>query len=584
MNQPTDENWRNATFRQQVRNKLEETFKTHPSGARDINALENTIYSNSKSREEYIKNTFKVLQCVKDGYNKQRQSQAQPSPMPVNQDMVPTASTATQDPMSALQSLVSFPAADNQTTLIKTIPVNNSMHDQSNMIGVTVTPANIALAGGHGGHGGNQIQVTAQPMQQISQMQMQQINASQGGIQIQAMGTNQPHQIQMTTISTGGPQMVHHQQQQQQHQQQQQQQQQVQQQQHLQQHPHRIGLQQNRMQVNQMMVQQSQMPGRPPMMQRVQRHAPPNMTIQAQMQPATDTQFYQTQSVQHRPLQQPINQQQQPQQQQQQQQQPQPPQPQPQPQPQSQPQIQPQIQHFQQSPQMPPSNMMVDQGPIPPQMHPMHQGPPSNQMHVTMTPSQSQFVPSPSQGIMPSPMSVGMMQGRGPGSIASIPSPGQLNTPQMIQQTSPAQRHMSNDEQAYQEKLKQLQRFIIPLKARLDREENEKKNNPVKIKNLLAIISDSGSRVTMELLNKCELLLEKMGFDGQATNQQIPMNHQQPPKFIGQQGGSQMTSDHNIGQPLIDALLNNIKKPFFNHSLHRTFSRAVCSLSNGTQR
>ncbi|XP_015784522.1 mediator of RNA polymerase II transcription subunit 15 isoform X2 [Tetranychus urticae] len=583
------EDWKTPTFRSRIRMSLEEQIG--PAHGKSVTELENSIFGTSKSREEYIENALRVIRALKE---KNKKALGQPQIVQANMipsDMNPNVPKAATDPMSALQNLATLQTLDNQTTMNKPIPVSNAMQDP-NMMGITVTSTNInvPISGGHGGQPVNQIQMTTQPMQQMQQIQMQQINNNHG-IQIQAMGPGQvpppqmaqisnvgAGQVQMTAVSTGGPQMMPQQ---------------------------RISIPQNRMVINQMMVQQGQpvqMSGQPhpggsrgQMMQQIQiqrtmRQATPNMTIQAQMQPATETTFYQTQMVQHRPQQAQqiqLQQQQQPPTQQslppppppQQSQQPLPPQMQQQPQPQQ----QQQQQHFQQGPQMQQGHLIINQG-GPQQINQMHphshnQSNQMNQMNVTMSPA-AQFVPSPSQNIMPSPMSVGMMQSRGgPGSIPSVPSPGPLNTPQMASQVSPAQRQMTDD-QAYQEKLKQLSRYIEPLRARLEREESgsDKKKEYSKLRNLFNIISDSSVRVPMELLLKCEIILEKMEF---ANQTQMAINqHQQT--HMNQQNLSKMP-DQNIGQPLMDALINNIKKPFFNHTLHRTFSRAVCSLSNGTQ-
>jgi len=40
--------------------------------------------------------------------------------------------------------------------------------------------------------------------------------------------------------------------------------------------------------------------------------------------------------------------------------------------------------------------------------------------------------------------------------------------------------------------------------------------------------------------------------------------------------------EHNICQPLLDAVMANIRKPYFNHTLLRTFGPAVAALTNST--
>lgn len=201
-----------------------------------------------------------------------------------------------------------------------------------------------------------------------------------------------------------------------------------------------------------------------------------------------------------------------------------------------------------------------------------------NQITASMSPSPNSYVPSP-QGLMPSPMSVGMLNPRATG---SVPSPSPLNTPVMVPTASPATR-MISDEQVYMEKLKQLSRFIEPLRAmiaKFDRDDGvfEKKKEISKIRNLLHLISEPNKRIPMETLLKCEQVLEKMEFSHSHSNSHIDTSAIQVQTSAAPH--SMLKTEHNIGQPLIDALVNNMKKPFFQHTLHRTFASTIAALAS----
>ncbi|XP_054724200.1 LOW QUALITY PROTEIN: mediator of RNA polymerase II transcription subunit 15-like [Uloborus diversus] len=207
-----------------------------------------------------------------------------------------------------------------------------------------------------------------------------------------------------------------------------------------------------------------------------------------------------------------------------------------------------------------------------------NQGPNSNQSTIPspaghhpqslgsqMAPSPVVYAQSPNSQIAPSP--VGNYSVRTPGA----PSPGSaLNTPMAPGATpSPANRIIAED--PYLEKRKQLSKYIDPLKkmiARIDKDENKKKDLQ-RMKNLLEILNDPNRRCPMEVLSKCEQVLEKM-----------------IPSFIQVDGllppaqpvtAPMKTQEQNICQPLLDALAN-IKSPMFNHVLQKTFGPPITAL------
>lgn len=105
-----------------------------------------------------------------------------------------------------------------------------------------------------------------------------------------------------------------------------------------------------------------------------------------------------------------------------------------------------------------------------------------NQMPIQMAPSPSSYAPSPST-MMSSPMSVNMINQQqqsqrtgGPPSVPSNSSPNPtLNTPLMNASSSPQMRHPTNDEQMYRDKLRQLSKYIEPLKKLIIKNENSDK-------------------------------------------------------------------------------------------------------------
>ncbi|XP_035207183.1 mediator of RNA polymerase II transcription subunit 15-like isoform X2 [Stegodyphus dumicola] len=206
------------------------------------------------------------------------------------------------------------------------------------------------------------------------------------------------------------------------------------------------------------------------------------------------------------------------------------------------------------------------------------QGPNSNQpaipspanhhpqsMSSQMAPSPAVYAQSPNSQITPSPAA--NYSARTPGA----PSPGSaLNTP-IAPGATPSPVSRASQEDSYLEKRKQLSKYIDPLKkmiARIDKDENKKKDLN-RMKNLLDILTDPNRRCPMEVLLKCEQVLEKMNpsfmqMDGVPSTQTtaLPMK----------------TQEQNICQPLLDALTNHIKSPMFNHILQKTFGPPVTAL------
>ncbi|EEC13925.1 positive cofactor 2, subunit of a RNA polymerase II multiprotein coactivator, putative, partial [Ixodes scapularis] len=220
------------------------------------------------------------------------------------------------------------------------------------------------------------------------------------------------------------------------------------------------------------------------------------------------------------------------------------------------------------------------------------QGPGSNQAAVPspVAPMSnsvpSQMVPSPAGGYAPSPSSsqvvpspAGSFLGRTPGTMGA-PSPGStLSTPGNVggATPSPAARSQSDD-QAYLEKLKQLSKYIDPLRrmiARIDKDENRKKELS-KMNNLLDILSDPNRRCSMETLLKCEQVLERMELKEKIVRSLVAGRLQA--EGFGAAAPAPRAPEQSLCQPLLDAVASHLKSPMFNHTLHRVFGPAITTL------
>ncbi|XP_022918876.2 mediator of RNA polymerase II transcription subunit 15 isoform X1 [Onthophagus taurus] len=190
-----------------------------------------------------------------------------------------------------------------------------------------------------------------------------------------------------------------------------------------------------------------------------------------------------------------------------------------------------------------------------------HSPSPSVQSPVGMTgpPTNNQMVASPA--LAPSPGSqISLMAGQR--SVGMAPSPSSsLNTPG---QPNPSPMAMA-DEQAYREKVRQLSKYIDPLRKVIQRIGNDGENNDkmTKMKKLLDILLNPSQRLPLDTLVKCELVLEKIDFkrsDGSV-----------PPMTT-------TFKEQHAFNPFIEALSNNIHSPVINHTLHRTFGPTLEAL------
>nr|KAF6282497.1 mediator complex subunit 15 [Myotis myotis] len=201
--------------------------------------------------------------------------------------------------------------------------------------------------------------------------------------------------------------------------------------------------------------------------------------------------------------------------------------------------------------------------PPPPQPSPQP-GQPSSQPNSNVSsgpaPSPSSFLPSPSPQPSQSPVTARTPQN------FSVPSPGPLNTPVNPSSVMSPAGSSQAEEQQYLDKLKQLSKYIEPLRRminKIDKNEDRKKDLS-KMKSLLDILTDPSKRCPLKTLQKCEIALEKLKNDMAVPTPPPPPV---PP-----------TKQQYLCQPLLDAVLANIRSPVFNHSLYRTFVPAMTAI------
>ncbi|XP_019721971.1 mediator of RNA polymerase II transcription subunit 15 [Hippocampus comes] len=196
--------------------------------------------------------------------------------------------------------------------------------------------------------------------------------------------------------------------------------------------------------------------------------------------------------------------------------------------------------------------------PPPPQPSPQ---PPTSQPNSASsgpTPSPGGFQPSPSPQPSQSPSTARTPQNYG------VPSPGPLSTPGNPNSVMSPAGAASQEDQQYMEKLKQLSKYIEPLRRMINKidKNEERKKDLSKMKSLLNILTDPNTRCPLKTLQKCEIALEKLKNDMAVPTPPPPLPPKQP----------------YLCQPLLDAVMANLRSPVFNHSLHRTFAPAMAAI------
>ncbi len=203
---------------------------------------------------------------------------------------------------------------------------------------------------------------------------------------------------------------------------------------------------------------------------------------------------------------------------------------------------------------------------------PMHQGggaPPGMQMMRSSAPvyqinASPQMVQGNSPMMMPTPSPMGGHFVPSPQQAAGVPSPGQRMgmAPSPQSGMRPAgNADQQNDDQAYLEKVRQLSKYIEPLRKMIAKIGNEDQEKLGKMKKLMDILSNPAKRLNYDVLLRCENVLEHMIRD-------VPQD-----SSVGT-SGSEVSSSIN---PLLDSVLKLKNQRFatssqsLNHSLYRTF-------------
>ncbi|XP_026738058.1 mediator of RNA polymerase II transcription subunit 15-like [Trichoplusia ni] len=147
-------------------------------------------------------------------------------------------------------------------------------------------------------------------------------------------------------------------------------------------------------------------------------------------------------------------------------------------------------------------------------------------------------------------------RGVGMGMVASPSS--SLNTPVGAGVASPG-----GEEAAYREKVRQLSKYIEPLRRMVHRmvSEGENVEKLTKMKNLLDILSNPNKRMPLETLIKCEVVLEKLDFK-RSEGVVVPS-----------------AGKEQIFNPLLEVVNNCLQSPLANHTLKRTFGSALDALN-----
>ncbi|XP_013392352.1 mediator of RNA polymerase II transcription subunit 15 isoform X2 [Lingula anatina] len=175
--------------------------------------------------------------------------------------------------------------------------------------------------------------------------------------------------------------------------------------------------------------------------------------------------------------------------------------------------------------------------------------------------------PGPGSAMAPSPASRVSFGAPSPGGI-SVNTPG--NPGSVGPAPSPALR--SAEDQAYLDKLKQLSKYIEPLRRminKIDKDEDRKKDLS-KMKSLLEILSDSNRRLPMQTLLKCEQVLEKLELLSKPSSSSSTS--------VSSSSQGLKLSEQHMCQPLLDTVAQFVKSPTLNHTLERTFGPALDAL------
>ncbi|XP_012531932.1 mediator of RNA polymerase II transcription subunit 15 [Monomorium pharaonis] len=177
-------------------------------------------------------------------------------------------------------------------------------------------------------------------------------------------------------------------------------------------------------------------------------------------------------------------------------------------------------------------------------------------------PSSNQMVASPALVPSPSPQHAIMTGPTRPvNSVGMAPSPSSsLNTPGGVGATPSPQQ----EDQVYRDKIRQLSKYIEPLRRMIAKTSNEGNVDKLsKMKKLLEILSNPSKRMPMDTLLKCEIVLEKLDFKRGDSSVGPPVT---------------TLKEHQIFSPLLEAVSAHLQSPVINHTLQRTFGPCLDAL------
>lgn len=188
-----------------------------------------------------------------------------------------------------------------------------------------------------------------------------------------------------------------------------------------------------------------------------------------------------------------------------------------------------------------------------------------------------------------SPMSACTMQGsvRGamgpsPGQVHGVPSP-QLNTPSgaggSIVSPSPRTPH---DDSQYMEKVRQLSKYIEPIKRMIESTSQQDTAKQGKMRKLLDILENPSRQYSVELLVKCEQVLEKLEINQSACDQTAAGNSNAAGNAAYQLPLQKHHTNHKEYQVILDTVNLYSRSPALTHTLCHTIGPTYNALRGCT--
>ncbi|XP_058794310.1 mediator of RNA polymerase II transcription subunit 15-like isoform X2 [Phymastichus coffea] len=172
------------------------------------------------------------------------------------------------------------------------------------------------------------------------------------------------------------------------------------------------------------------------------------------------------------------------------------------------------------------------------------------------TPS-NQMVASPALVSSPNPQHA-LLGGAQRSMAMSVSPSSSVNTPAGAIATTPSPLLDEQTTQAYKEKVRKLSKYIEPLRRMISKTTSEGNTEKMsKMKKLLEVLTNPTSSTKLDVLHRCEMVLEKLDFK----------------KFEATGGPGVQTTlkEHHFFTPLLEVVTTVLQSPVANHTLHRTF-------------